>query len=254
MNIRRYMKTLRKWWLPAFMLLPGITGIHAQETRRLSEAGISPPVIGVLEVPRTPGTHPGIIILHGSGGWRPAYARLAKTYADSGFVALAIDYFAETGGDTSGTKAHRLRPAWQATVRNAAAFLERLPEVGGRPLGLIGFSRGAFLAVSVASSIPAVGAVVDFFGGGGPDSLAQEVHRFPPLLILHGEADTVVPVYHALRLREAVLAQGGSVEMHLYPGAGHAFNAPSTPAYQQAAAADSFRRSISFLRRQLSRR
>jgi len=141
-------------------------------------------------------------------------------------------------------------PAWQAAVRNAVAYLETLPAVSHRPVGLVGYSRGAFLAVSVAASVPAVSAVVDFFGGGGggTDSLDKEVRRFPPLLILHGEADTVVPVRQAYRLREAVLAHGGEVEMHLYPGAHHAF----TAAYSEPAAIDSWRRTIDFLRRRLA--
>jgi dienelactone hydrolase len=50
----------------------------------------------------------------------------------------------------------------------------------------VGYSRGAFLAVSVASSIPKVAAVVDFYGGGPAGSGDEKDWRFPPLLILHG--------------------------------------------------------------------
>jgi dienelactone hydrolase len=144
-------------------------------------------------------------------------------------------------------------PRWQASVRSAVAYLQALPSVSGRPVGLVGYSRGAFLAVSVAASVPAVAAVVDYFGGGGggTDSLEQEVQHFPPLLILHGEADTVVPVRLAHRLRAAVLARGGEVEMRLYPGAHHAFNAPFSSAYSAAAAADASRLTVAFLRRRL---
>jgi dipeptidyl aminopeptidase/acylaminoacyl peptidase len=45
-------------------------------------------------------------------------------------------------------------------------------------------------------------------------------------LIEHGEADSIVQVSSAYRLRDAVIAHGGEVEMHVYPGAEHAFNAP----------------------------
>ncbi len=94
---------------------------------------------------------------------------------------------------------------------------------------------------------------MDFFGGGAkePDSLAAQVRHFPPLLILHGEADSVVSVREAHRLREAVLAAGGEVEMHLYSGAQHGFNA-SFGVYSEDAAADSWRRTIAFLRRHLA--
>ncbi len=227
----------------------------AQQPQRLTGPEVSPAVWGVIETPGTPGPHAGVILLPGSGGWQPTYAELAKAFADSGFVALAVDYYGETGRDTSRADALGKWPQWQATVRNAVAYLQASPVVSGRPVGLVGYSRGAFLAVSVASSMPAVRAVVDFFGGGGggTDSLNQEVRRFPPVLILHGEADTVVPVSRAHRLREAVLAHGGEVEMHLYAGANHAFNAPFASTYSEPEALDSWRRTIEFLRRRLAK-
>jgi carboxymethylenebutenolidase len=221
--------------------------------KQLSDPDVSPAVWGVLKTPRMPGLHPGLIFLPGSAGWRPEYAQVAKSSADFGFVALAVDYYAETGHDNSHEDRLRMWPLWQATIRNAVAYLQTLPSVASRHIGLVGYSRGAFLAVSVASSVPAVTAVVDFFGGGSAatDSLEQEVRHFPPLLILHGEADTVVPVESAYRLREAVIAHGGEVEMHLYPGAQHGFNAPWSPTYSESEASDSLRRMVEFLRRRL---
>lgn len=225
-----------------------------QEPERLSGPEVSPAVWGILERPRTPGPHAGVILLPGSAGWRPAYADLARMLADSGFVTLALDYYAETGPAAVGSE-DKLRkwPQWQATVRNAVAYLQASAPLSGRPVGLVGYSRGAFLAVSVASSVPAIAAVVDFFGGGGggTQSLEQEVRDFPPLLILHGEADNVVPVSFAYQLRDAVIAQGGEVELHVYPGAGHAFSAPFSSTYSEPAASDALARTIEFLRRRL---
>jgi carboxymethylenebutenolidase len=226
---------------------------NAQELKLLSGSGVSPAVWGVLESPRLPGPHPGIIVLHGSAGWRPAYAQYARTLADSGFVALAINYFAETGRDTAWGQSTRMWLDWQAAIGSAAEYLRSLPSVSKDNLGLIGFSRGAFLAVSVASSIPGIRAVVDFFGGinTSTNSLENQVRNFPPLLILHGDADTVVSVQFAYALMEAVRARGGQVEMHIYAGAHHAFNATFSPTYNDSAATDSFRRTIEFLRRRL---
>ncbi|MGD2154370.1 MAG: dienelactone hydrolase family protein [Gemmatimonadales bacterium] len=235
------------------MLLRAVPG-DCQEPERLSGPGVSPAVWGVLETPEAPGPHPGVVLLPGAAGWRPAYAEAARVLADSGFVTLALDYYAETGSAGAGSE-EKLRkwPQWQATVRNAVAYLQALPSVSGRRVGLVGYSRGAFLAVSVASSAPGVAAVVDYFGGGGggTESLAEEVRDIPPLLILHGESDGVVPVRFAYELRDAVLAQGGQVELHVYPGADHAFNAPYGPTYSEAAASDAFGRAVEFLRRRL---
>jgi len=226
----------------------------ANEPRRLSAPEVAPGVWGVLAEPRGAGPHPGVVLLHGSAGWRPSYADLARALADEGFVALAVDYYAEAGPSAIGSE-EKLRkwPRYQAAVRSAVDYVQALPSVAGHPVGLVGVSRGAFLAVSVASSMPEVGAVVDFYGGGGggTDSLENEVRGLPPLLILHGEGDSVVPVTFAYRLRDAVTSAGGEVEVHVYPGAGHAFNVPHSPTYSEEAASDAFRRTVEFLRRRL---
>jgi dipeptidyl aminopeptidase/acylaminoacyl peptidase len=44
-----------------------------------------------------------------------------------------------------------------------------------------------------------------------------------PLLVLHGDADPVVPVDQSVRLAERVRAAGGDVELHVFPGEGHGF-------------------------------
>lgn len=227
----------------------------AQRPERLSGADVSPAVWGVLEVPQAAGPHPGVLVLPGAAGWRPWYAEVASALADSGFVTLALDYYAETGGAAVGSDEKLGKwPTWKATVRNAVEYLRGLPSVANRPVGLVGYSRGAFLAVSTAASASGVQAVVDFSGGGGggTDSLAQEVRGFPPLLILHGDADEVVPLRLAETLRDAVVAQGREVEMHVYSGVGHAFNAPWASTYSESAAADAFRRTVEFLRRRLA--
>jgi carboxymethylenebutenolidase len=230
-----------------------ILKINAQEPVKISDSDLFPAVWGVLETPDLPGPHAGVILLTGSAGWRPIYAQIARAFADSGFVALALDYYGETGADTSHDDLLLKWPEWEAMIHNAVAYLKAYSDVKVSDIGLVGYSRGAFLAVSVAPSIPDVKAVVDFFGGraAGGKSSGQEVMQFPPLLILHGEADSLVPVSFAYNLHDAVIECGGVVEMHIYPEAGHGFNAPWSPMYSEADALDSWRQTIEFLRRYL---
>lgn len=235
--------------LAMLLLLP--SGGTAQEPELLTPPGVEPRVWGVLEVPGRPGPAPAVIVLYGSTGWRPEYAEIARRFADAGFVALALDYYAEVG-DAAVEREERLRrrEGWQQAVRNAARFLGSLPGVKGDHLALVGYSSGAFLAVSVGSSIPSVRAVVDFFGGGGGGvrSVQDEAKGLPPLLILHGDADANVPVSRAHELAAAVRAAGGDVEVHLFPGAAHAFNAWWAPTFSQDAADRSWDITLAFLR------
>jgi dienelactone hydrolase len=226
---------------------------NGQDPQILTKPGLLPELHGVLEKPDTPGTHPAVIILYGSQGWRPIYANLAKDLADSGFVALALDYYAckvdESGLEGDGSDWFR----YQAAVRSAVTFLMDDPSVKKGSVGLLGYSLGAMISVSVASSIPEVKAVVNFFGSGSSDKdeLESQVRNFPPLLILHGEEDQAVPVSAAYALRDAVLAEGGEVEMKIYPGAGHGFNGPFLPNYSKEYDVDSFQRTVDFFRRKL---
>lgn len=229
------------------------TCVNGQESRLLTKPGLSPEIHGVLEKPSAPGTHPAVIILYGSQGWNPIYATLAKDLADSGFVALALDYYAykDNNPELAGEEANWSR--WKSSVRSAVAFLMEDTSAVRGSVGLLGYSLGSILAVSVASSIPEVKGVVEYFGGGSQDKdeLESQVAGFPPLLILHGEADQSVPVSRAYALRDAVMAQGGEVEMKIYPGAPHGFNATWLPIYNEAYTNDSFQRTVDFFRRKL---
>ncbi len=222
-------------------------------SRRLSATTIVPALWGALETPPGAGPFPGVILLPGSSGWHGGYVDRARDMASEGFVTLALDYLAQTGAEPSPEDMAQHWAEWQALVRGAADYLQTHTLVSNRGLGLVGFSLGAFLAVSVASDIPRVGAVVEFYGGGGigGQSLEEQVRGFPPVLIQHGDADSIVAVAAAYLLRDAVLAQGGEVELAIYPGAGHAFNASWSPWYSEAEAADSERRTLEFLRRRL---
>ena len=134
------------------------------EPTKLSSPGDSL-VVGVLAIPEAEGPHPAVLILHGAAGWHPRYVRIARLLADSGFVALALDYYAGKGSSPIGSPEKlEMWPYYQNSVRSAVAYLRALPEMENQPVGLLGFSRGAFLAISVAASIPSVRVVIDFFG------------------------------------------------------------------------------------------
>jgi len=237
-------------------LLPATSSAGTRGSECVSPPDFEPQQVwGKLVFPDGPGPYPAVIILHGAGGWRDDYPALARTLADSGIAALALDYYHDAGGAPigSGEKLNKW-PLWQNAVRVAVRFLQTQPSVAGQKIGLLGYSRGAFLAVSVAGSSPDVHAVVDYYGGGGGGTspVEEEVKGMPPLLILHGEDDSIVPVSFAHRLHDLMVENSRTVEMHIYPEAGHAFNLTGLPIYNEKASSDAFSHTIRFLREQLT--
>jgi dipeptidyl aminopeptidase/acylaminoacyl peptidase len=82
--------------------------------------------------------------------------------------------------------------------------------------------------------------VVDLFG---PMPDGADKARLPPVLILHGGRDRIVPVEHARRLEKLLKAGGVPHEVKIYPDQGHGFLGP--------AQLDAAGRILAFLQRHL---
>lgn len=130
----------------------------------------------------------------------------------------------------------------EAGVRMAAGLLnawldEQLDARGLLPgdVALMGFSQGAMTSLFAALRRPEpVGAVLAFSGALlGAESLATEITARPPVLIVHGEADPVVPVGASRGAEAALRAAGVPVEARYVPGLPHGID----PGGIQAAAA-----------------
>ena len=89
-------------------------------------------------------------------------------------------------------------------------------------LVLVGFSQGSMMALHVGlrrASAPA--GIVGYSGLlAGPEHLDQTKAR-PPMLLVHGEADDLIPVEALHMAREALAGAGLPVEWHVRPGLGH---------------------------------
>jgi carboxymethylenebutenolidase len=168
---------------------------------------------------------PAIIGLHGSGGDYAGMAEPASLLAAQGYAVYVLHYFERTGTtqvDGLPTIARNF-PAWMKTLWDAVSFVARQPSVDPERIGLLGFSLGAYLALSAAAIDSRVKIVVDYFGG-FPKEMKLFMRRFCPVLILHGEQDTTVPVAEAYQLQQMLEKKQIPYEMKIYPGAGHGFS------------------------------
>lgn len=106
------------------------------------------------------------------------------------------------------------------------AFLDaRLEDAGLTPanLALIGFSQGTMMALHVAARrAVAVAAVVGFSGRLlRPDALATDAISKPPVLLVHGDADPMVPFADMGLAGQALTAAGFQTFGHVMKGTGH---------------------------------
>ena len=186
---------------------------------------------------------PAVVALYGSGGGHARMAEPASLLAAQGFAVYVLHYFDRTGTtEVNRQIIFRNFPVWMKTVLDAVSFVIRQPRVDPKRVGLLGFSLGAYLCLSNAAIDSRISAVVEFFGG-LPKEMKFFMRRLCPVLILHGEADPVVPVQEAYHLREVLERKKIDYEIQIYPGVGHGFNGETWR--------DAGLRALNFLRKHL---
>jgi carboxymethylenebutenolidase len=194
-------------------------------------------------VPQGQGKLPAVIGLYGMHGGHITMGEPARLLAAEGFAVYVLHYLDRTGAvePNKGSLVKNF-PAWMKTLWDAVSFVHQQPEVDAARTALLGYSLGAYLALTAAAIDGRITAVVECFGG-FPKEMKFFMRRMCPVLILHGEADGVVPVAEAYHLKELLEKRGVENEMKIYAGVGHGF---SGEVFQDAA-----RRTVAFLRRML---
>lgn len=210
------------------------------------------------------GPYPVVVLLHGQSGFSTDFLDLGREIADAGNVVLVGCWFAGNYDGASDPDAPTavtlpegipcpngptLKPVTSAAaVDDVAALIvaaKTLSGVRSDRVGLVGNSRGSIVALLTdALSTQSIQAIVAIGGAppGGP-VLASQITA--PVLLLQGEADSVVPVVNAQSLEAGLIALGRTVESRYYPEHGHGILF-DTPLH-----ADAVTRTTTFLRQHL---
>ena len=182
----------------------------------------------------TGGVRPAVILLHGAGGnathWPSA---LRPITSHLGMALYAVHYFDRT--HTARADAALLAdgihvPLWLDTLRDGLRHIAQRPHVDPQRIALVGISLGAFLSLALGTETSPdyrIRAIVDISGGLVQPYEANATAAFPPTLICHGEADTVVPPTYARSLDAVLTRLQVSHEMHLFPAESHWFSMPA---------------------------
>ena len=193
-----------------------------------------------------------VLLLHGANGFDSQianYNRYAAALSDAGFDAYLVFYYSP--GDwqrlTRGDDIFARRfLAWTRLVSDLAADIRKRPDASGK-IGLVGFSNGGTLSGGTAALDPAFNAAVIYYGA-VPFPLETPVEHLPPLLILHGDADAIIPVDQGRRLADLAKSLKGKPELVIYPGERHGFGSR----LDSDNGADALARTIAFLKRELN--
>ncbi len=191
---------------------------------------------GPRAAPAAGGTPRQLVVLcHGLGADGADLIELAQPWGQgvpqAAFAAPDAPFTHESGfGRQWWSVADRTPAAMEAGVRAAAPYLDRFIDAELARLGLpadayalMGFSQGAMMVLftGLRRAVPPR-AILAFSGAlVAPDLLSAELTHRPPVLLVHGEADEVVP---AARSRDAEAALRGAkvpVEPVFVPRLGH---------------------------------
>lgn len=206
---------------------------------------------GYLAIPDS-GTGPGILVLHAWWGLNQFFKDLCDRLAAEGFVALAPDLLEGQVADTIEDAERQLAGAdpdgLAHLTRSSLWTLREMPITPDAPVGVIGFSMGASMALWLSARVPeAVAATTVFYGAQDidfKDARSAYLGHF-------AEADPWVDD-DGLALLEAELRLDElDVDFHRYPGTGHWFFERDRPEYDAAAAALAWDRTLAFFRQHL---
>ena len=198
------------------------------------------PITGPSRAPASGGPAKQLVVmLHGVGadgndliGLAP---HLATVLPDAAFVSPDAPFACDMApfGRQWFSLQDRSDAALLAGVQSVApsvnAFLDaELAKHGLAPdkLVLIGFSQGTMTALYVAPRRPvSIAGVVAYSGAMvGGELLAKETLSRPPILLIHGDADEVVPVAAFDHAGAALQAAGFTVYGAKRPGLGHSID------------------------------
>jgi dienelactone hydrolase len=180
---------------------------------------------------------PAVIVAHGSGGVSEGReGAWAARIVGWGYAAFVVDSFSPRGIRETATDQSQLSTfANVADAFAALAWLAKDPRIDTRRIAIMGFSKGAVVALHTATeplrSAAGIGALrfaahIALYPGCDVRYWSARQSQAPILMLLAGDDDYTPPATcrtHAEDLRRV----GAVVALESYPGARHGFDRPN---------------------------
>ena len=174
-----------------------------------------------------------VVLCHGLGADAFDLIDLAPSWAHACPDAIFASVHAPSRHDSGFGRqwwgvGDRSPAAMEAGVRSAAPYLHgfldaELARLELTDYAIMGFSQGAMIALFTGLRRTAAPQAILAFSGAlvAPESLKGELENHAPVLLVHGEADEVVPVARSRDAEAALKAAAVPVEAHYIPRLGH---------------------------------
>lgn len=219
----------------------------------------------------TAGAHAAVLIWPDIFGLRPAFRKMGKRLAESGYSVLVVNPFyrtqkaptAEKGASTPIRDviplARSLNADTQTTdARAFVTWLDRQSQVDTkRQIGTTGYCMGGPIVFRTAAAVPdRIGAAATFHGGG----LATDRPDSPHLLIPKMDAQFLIAIAEndderdpdsKTTLKEAFQKSDLKAEIEVYP-AGHGWCPPDTRVHNEAQAEKAWGRMLALFDKSLA--
>lgn len=248
---RRDIGRLMSAGIGAAILLPSVANA-AEVTEQEVEIKTPDGTCDAYFVTPSSGAHASVLVWPDIFGLRPAFRKMAKRLAESGYSVLVVNPFyrskkAPVATDATSTPIQEVAPFARTLnakthTADAQAFVQWLdaqPQVDTKKkIGTIGYCMGGPIVMRTAAAVPErIGAAGTFHGGG----LATKNEDSPHLLIPKMKAQFLIAIAEnddqrdpesKTILKEAFASANLAAEIEVYP-AGHGWCPPDTRVYNQ---------------------
>lgn len=237
-------------------------GLTAGETRIPTSKGELP---AYFAHPAGQGPFPIVLVNEEIFGVHEYIKDVCRRLAKAGYLAVATEYYARIGDLSKMTDPAQIvrdviskapDAQYMADLDSTAAWAGSHGGMIER-MGVIGFCRGGRQTWLFAEHSKQLKAAVAFYGpvaGATSDiqphtALDAAASLNCPLLGLYGGQDSSIKVDDVRAAEAKAKAAGKTVEIVIYPDAGHGFHADYRPSYKPADAADAWTRALAWLKR-----
>lgn len=210
-----------------------------------------------MAIPDGKGPFPAMVMIHEWWGLNDWIKENAKTFAEKGYLALAIDLYRGRSTSNRG-EAHELSrglPEDRAIrdLKTAVAYLQSRKDVKKNKIGSIGWCMGGGYSLQTALNVPDLAACVINYGRLVTEH--ESIKKIPcPILGIFGEEDRGISVNSVKNFEKACKKAGQDINVHLYPNVGHAFINPNNKrGYDKATAEKAWKVTFEFLDQELKK-